>query len=483
MTGTAAWKAAPRRSTRRFEFAGLFLVLIVAMIAPLFAIEPAASFPYPAEDWLSLLSFLCVGAYGFAALYFAAYARPFSLDCAHWVFVVFFLFYAPLIQFLTNRPPAQTDLGGFGPRHLEANALLLAWCAVYSLGRMFGWRAGGARAEVAPRADRPLNMTVLIAVAVGATIVVAATTGWAALLSRGATAFEGAGDPAARPLALVVEIGCRAVPPVVVALLVLSGRVRTGAFWACLGVAVLCLVVTHSPFGVARFWLGTIAIGLVCLALRRSRRTALWLPYSVFVGFIALLPLLNLGRYVALSDIRLSEYRQNDFVSIVTGGDFDAYSMLVNTLTYVQEGDGPTMGRQLLGNALFFVPRSRWPGKADGSGKLIGEHGRLSLVNLSEPLPAEGLVNFGVAGLVLYAALFGALLGRLDRLYWSRADLPDGGPPALLQIVYPFLVGFVIFMMRGDFCNSFAYACGFVAAAWLIRHVAQIVFVRPRGRR
>lgn len=475
MSGTVAvWKAAPRRSTRRFEFSGLFLLLIVAMIAPLFAIEPAASFPYPAEDWLSLLSFLCVGAYGFAALYFAAYARPFSLDCAHWVFVVFFLFYAPLVQFLTNRPPAQTDLGGFAPRHLEANALLLAWCAVYSLGRRLGWRTAGRAPSAAASSGRSLNMTLLAGLAVGATVVVAATTGWAALLSRGATAFEGAGDPAARPLALVVEIGCRAVPPVVVALLVLSGRVRTGAFWACLGVAVLCLIVTHSPFGVARFWFGTIAIGLVCLALRRSRRTALWLPYSVFVGFIALLPLLNLGRYAALSDIRLGEYRQHDFVSIVTGGDFDAYSMLVNTITYVQEGDGATMGRQLLGNALFFVPRSRWPGKADGSGKLIGGHYHLSLVNLSEPLPAEGLVNFGIPGLLLYAVLFGAALGRLDRAYWSRADLPDGGSPALLSIVYPFLVGFVIFMMRGDFCNSFAYACGFTAAAWLLLRVARL---------
>ncbi len=186
------------------------------------------------------------------------------------------------------------------------------------------------------------------------------------------------------------------------------------------------------------------------------------------------MPFLNLFRANSVQDAGVASYKQQDLQSVVTGGDFDAYMMFVATVSFGQKPDSITWGRQLAGAALFFVPRSLWPDKAYGSGALVVQNTVLSYYNLSEPLPAEGYVNFGAAGVALFAVAFGWILAALDKKYWKDMALSFQARPNLLAITYPLLVGLVMFIMRGALLQSFAFTMGPVIASWIALNVAYL---------
>jgi hypothetical protein len=95
--------------------------------------------------------------------------------------------------------------------------------------------------------------------------------------------------------------------------------------------------------------------------------------------------------------------------------DYDAWSNFMATIEYV-ERYGHTLGQQLLGSVFFFVPRSLWITKPNGTGQLVGQYlmdnYSMWFYNLSNPLQSEGFIEFGLIGIILYAA-FLAYLGKL----------------------------------------------------------------------
>ena len=89
---------------------------------------------------------------------------------------------------------------------------------------------------------------------------------------------------------------------------------------------------------------------------------------------------------------------------------------------YVEEF-GISWGNQLLGAILFFVPRSIWPSKPLGTGHTaivaLDQH---YFSNVSAPLIAEGYVNFGIVGVVLFALAAGWIFRKLDSAFWCRRE-------------------------------------------------------------
>lgn len=142
-------------------------------------------------------------------------------------------------------------------------------------------------------------------------------------------------------------------------------------------------------------------------------------------------------------------------------GDFDAYSMVGYTASYVENGPGITYGRQLLGVLLFFVPRSMWPDKPIGSGATVAGEEELIFNNVSSSPIAEGLINFGWVGIVVFAIVLCWLFGVLDAAFWKAKG---GGEGTLTQVIYPFYIGFAFFLMRGDLLSSTAFIVGFSVA-------------------
>lgn len=132
--------------------------------------------------------------------------------------------------------------------------------------------------------------------------------------------------------------------------------------------------------------------------------------------------------------------------------DYDAYSMIARTIKYV-DSHGATNGYQLLGVLFFYVPRTLWSAKPGGSGNLVCMAQGQAQLNISCPLPAEGFLNFGILGFILFAVVAALVCRGLDR-WFVKSTTP-------LRLFYPFACLLMFFIMRGDLLSSFAFTVGY----------------------
>ena len=146
-------------------------------------------------------------------------------------------------------------------------------------------------------------------------------------------------------------------------------------------------------------------------------------------------------------------------VNYLLTGSFDAYEMLAIAINYVNNTT-PLWGKNFLGAALFFVPRSMWPDKPIGSGAFLADNyfSKLGLYdgfsNLSCPLIAESYLGFGYLGVVIISILAGILIGSMDRYYKHTLSKEKKNP---ITILYYLLCSMFFFNLRGDLMSSLAY--------------------------
>ena len=139
-------------------------------------------------------------------------------------------------------------------------------------------------------------------------------------------------------------------------------------------------------------------------------------------------------------------------------GHFDAYSMLtlVRTIELVIN-EGPSYGFQLLRCIILFIPRSVWSTKPVGSGAYVGEALGLEFFNISSPVVAEVLINFGFVFFIVGPLLLGIFNKKIDTRYWNNNE-----SLRYISIYYLFFIlDSTFFILRGDLLSSFAYTVGF----------------------
>ena len=150
---------------------------------------------------------------------------------------------------------------------------------------------------------------------------------------------------------------------------------------------------------------------------------------------------------VDLIDLLAHSFREN-----YLSGHYDAYQNTVSAFNYVAEY-GITWGKQLLGAALFFVPRAIWPNKPIGTGAmLMQELDQFYFTNVSASLMLEGYINFGIIGIILFGFIAGFVGHTLDHAYWKEKR-----KWALIRVIYPFTIFQFFFMLRGDLNSSWAF--------------------------
>jgi hypothetical protein len=110
---------------------------------------------------------------------------------------------------------------------------------------------------------------------------------------------------------------------------------------------------------------------------------------------------------------------------------------------------------------LFFVPRSIWPSKSVGSGALVNKLEHSDFTNFSSTFIAEGYINFGVWGSLIFMAGLALFIARYDDKYWFS------GGSKYNNLVYPAAIGMMFFMLRGDLLSSFAYSVGIYCSGWI----------------
>lgn len=398
---------------------------------------------------------------------------PFSINKTFWIFCVSFMGIIPLFQFLTGCLPWGLS---FPPDlFLKTNLLLMACFAAYALARRF-FRLGDWTPEAyAPQLNlnddtkqRYLNRGGALFLVASAAILF--TNGPAHLFSRGCQPFIQIPDSSLDLLFDKVARGIIIYYTVLTVVLFRQNKISTVQITAVLLMAVL----THFPAAVPRYLLAVLYLGILLAGSGiwvRFRQLFTWVLGGVILLFF---PVMSIFRYTPEEIATRSWLPPQIFKASFCGGDFDAYVLLCRTMDYVSV-KGLSWGQQLLTTLFFFIPRSIWKHKSIGSGGVVNRRPGSDFVNYSSPLFAEGYIDFGCAGSIVYAVLLAILLGRYDKYFWTA-----GKTDAYLKLCYPAAPGIFFFLLRGDLLSSVAYSTGLFLAGLLVHKLVFPVHGLPR---
>lgn len=221
-------------------------------------------------------------------------------------------------------------------------------------------------------------------------------------------------------------------------------------------ITLLLTLITASPMGMARFSTAAMYLPIMLVFSPIFRKKNMFVFMMVF-GLLVMFPFLNLFRNFA-SDTELSFGINTE---MFLEGHFDSYSSLLRAIKF----DVVTYGNQLFGVLLFFIPRAIWPTKPIGSGAFLCDELGLSFSNISCNFFAEGYVNFGFIGMILFVIAIAYIIAVADRMFWRNGGLNSS---SFYNVIYLICIGLVFFVMRGDLMSSFAYTVGYIFSAIVV---------------
>jgi hypothetical protein len=240
---------------------------------------------------------------------------------------------------------------------------------------------------------------------------------------------------------------------------------------ALTGVLLILLLYFKNPLVEKRNALGPIYLLLIFLFYPRLFNSNVKMSLTLFVIMIVFFPL---AQIITHSDYGISEMIENPslFSNVIDKGSLSKGFMSLNYDAFcnmgivieIVEKEGFFYGFQLLSALLFFIPRGLWEGKPDSSGKIVGDHlienYDYYFANLSNPLVAEGYMNFGLLGIVFMALMLACSI--IFFLTWLRsADY-------LKRAVAFYFAMHLLFLLRGDFTNGYSYFIGTLIGLYVI---------------
>lgn len=433
------------------------------MLPPVLQAAGLALFATPAAgEWPVFALFIAITALSSWRLF--SDERGYSLNKVWWLFNLIFLGLIPSLQLAVHTMPWYNGDITAGIM-LRANAYILLCLSVFELVRLWASRNFIPEPQPKPRVvpniliSQFAQFSPAIMLCCGAALFI--VTGYKGLYLRGymeaalwqhGTTFQLLFDKILRGTMLWCCI----------AGIVLYRQHRLG-----LNNLILILIpglLFNFPLALPRYMTLTIYLAWTLAAgfpaLRRGHRCSLLL-----LGlFVLVAPLLGVTRYAGIDmDERLTKPTEL-FQKAVIVTDYDAWSSLCRTMTYTA-GHSHTGGRQLMGTILFFVPRSVWPDKPIGSGAWLFQQLGRDFNNVACTFLAEGYINFGFAGGLIFTAFLALLVARFDGWYWQRQGQAHFTLPRLFYFV---LIGMLFFILRGDLMSSVAYTVGLavVFAFW-----------------
>jgi hypothetical protein len=238
-------------------------------------------------------------------------------------------------------------------------------------------------------------------------------------------------------------------------------------------VAILLLMVflTKNPIFDRRNSLGPIYLTLICIAypfLVSSSKN-----FFIFIFGILVIAFPSSSVFTHYDPSNWWEVLSSNLIFEEITGHFtdihyDAWANFVGAVDYVEKKNFH-YGLQTIGSLLFFVPRSFWAEKPISSGQLLGEYlsrnYQLWFENISFPFPAEGYIDFGLPGVILFAIALAWYSRRIDVL----ANINDN---AIIKISSIYFSIFLLFILRGSLLPATAYGIG----AYLAITVVPFIF-------
>lgn len=222
-------------------------------------------------------------------------------------------------------------------------------------------------------------------------------------------------------------------------------------------VFILLALITCFPTSLPRNQVAALYIPIVIAIIPWMSKKNIF-TLTLIVGLLFIFPLLNQFRSVSIYNDSSLSLNFDLFLE----PHFDAYQNFMRVVEY----NIITYGKQALGAILFFVPRSIWPSKPIGSGSFSSNLIGLSFDNISMPYLAEGYINFGIAGIILFTVLLAIYSAKLDKFFWKKNNHTTQE-----KLIYTTLVPMVFFIMRGDLLSSTAYTTGLIFSILFINKI------------
>jgi hypothetical protein len=360
-------------------------------------------------------------------------------------------------------------------------ALTNLMCALFMVTFTLFYGLSSKRAEVArparPAGPAPASPQEFTSGAVGLALVVCVCVVAIAAPSAYAS-IENA--VAASPASLVIK-RCLLFLPSATLLILLNETVRSGRKLLFSRVVVLLLLfllvlITENPYTEKRNALGPLYIALLLVAFPKVFATwarRMWLLVGGMVLIFPAITIFTHNHQQAVGNVSLVQVSDR-IVDHYFSVNYDSWANIY-TAVEIAGAHGVQWGHQLLGSLLFFVPSAIWSTKPLATGIFLADYlianYSMWFTNLSAPLIAEGYLDFGLVGVILYASAAAYFVTLLNKLALHRK-----------WISFPLAVYGAVFLMivlRG----SLMVALGFASAALLAFGIASLMLSLQLGVR
>ena len=449
---------------------GVLLWVGTAISMSLLDRDPAAEVAVIAVIWLNITLMLL-------ALSAEIRRRPYSLHAIHLIALFLFLGAPSLFQYTVGEFAVAGRIEEFRRDTPVAVFAVLLWIVgyvgAYELHHAFARpeRRGPvarflSREISSTRAVFTLVLAVLVLVYLGAVVGLAGVTTRAGAreAAAGFTLEQGVGSGLA--FYLINHLLLRAFPLVALAagLLVLRRKNLPSRWFVTLLVVTVAVGVylADNPFAGARIWLVTAMFAVAAPWVFARMRTG-WAVVAMSIAGLTILPALSHIRDVASFEASVDILRRAGLTSpldyLAYSTDPDSLGMLVLCVRWTTFF-GHQWGLQIASGLLAWFPRYLWPGKGVGTGGMVTGDLGFEFTNLASPIVAEPLVDFGLPGVMLVAALLAIVFSNLDRAYWSPGPAPEA-TTRIIDVVLPFWLGLVIVFVRGDLMTADVFILAF----------------------
>lgn len=235
--------------------------------------------------------------------------------------------------------------------------------------------------------------------------------------------------------------------PITLFTYVLAGKLKVNKYWW--GILAIISLVNAMPIGIPRALIAVVYLPIIVILFPKIFKV----KYFTLIFIFALsyfFPFFNQFRG------GIHSFKDIDFsfeTSHLNSGHYDNFYNFA--LTFF---DMPvTFGKQLLGVVLFFVPRFLWPEKPYGSGRFLAESAGFDWKNVSENFFAEGYINFGIFGIIVWVILYALMTMVIDRK-GKQSFIKNSA----FKIFYLQMIFLSFYIMRGDLMSTFSMLFNFL---------------------
>lgn len=390
---------------------------------------------------------------------------PYSLNKTFWYYNLIFNFFAPMIQYLTNYKmwAHEAEINSY----LSANLLILFSFIIYKLIYKKVTKKNINVDNKFSLNSPNIYLIIMFIISIICYGLAIKQIGFLGMLSRAENSYNFSTDST---INTIITHLIKCIPVYTFLLFFLKKRKLN--LWSM--ILLIIIVMLNFPTSTTRFWMGAIFIGLFLLLFHKLVNIGRVYDILILVIFTIFFPMLYVFKFHDINYFLENGIQLDSITESFNSVDYDAYSMIYRAVEYVDDYD-VVYGKQVFGSIFFLIPRGIWPTKPYPTGELIASAQGQSYTNLSCPFIAEGYVNFGIFGVIIFQIILAMICSKLDRIYWTRND-----KSIYLKILYPFLMGFLIYFLRGALHPAIVYLFCFCIPILFIYFINTIKKLRGR---